>query len=144
MLTQAHEFTHIYTYTHTHTHTHTKSGQWNSGAYSNKINTTTRPTCSYIHIHTHTYIHFKRVQFTHTLQYMQLGQVFAYKHTLTLSSPTLAIFHLVLPSASHQPHQSTQLWLGAWHLMGCKFKTFYHETAMVQVWLWVPTGWVED
>ncbi len=43
------------------------------------------------------------------------------------------------PSASHQPHQSTQLWLGTWHLLGCKFKAFSHETAMVQVGLRVPT-----
>ncbi len=48
-------------------------------------------------------------------------------------------FHLIFPSASHQPHQSTQLWLGTWHLLGCEFKAFSHETAMVQVGLWVPT-----
>ncbi len=61
------------------------------------------------------------------------------------SSPTQAIFHpyihthihthkqtnslaalgvMAPPSASHQPHQSTQLWLGTWHLLGCKFKAF--------------------
>ena len=36
-------------------------------------------------------------------------------------------------------HQSTQLRLGTWHLLGCKFKAFSHETAMVQVGLRVPT-----
>ncbi len=36
--------------------------------------------------------------------------------------------------------QSTQLWLRTWYLLGCKFKGFYHETAMVQVGLWVPTS----
>ena len=34
---------------------------------------------------------------------------------------TLATFH----SASHQPHKSTQLWLGTWQLLGCKFKSFF-------------------
>ncbi len=43
------------------------------------------------------------------------------------------------PSASHQPHQSTQLWLGTWHLLGYKSKAFSHDTAMVQVGLRVPT-----
>ncbi len=43
------------------------------------------------------------------------------------------------PFASYQPHQSTQLRLGIWYLLGCKFKAFSHETAMVQVGLWVPT-----
>ncbi len=43
------------------------------------------------------------------------------------------------PPTSYQPHQSTQLWLGTWHLLGCKFKAFSHETAIVQVGLRVPT-----
>ncbi len=55
------------------------------------------------------------------------------------SSPTQAIFPSDFPSVSHQPYQSTQLWLGTWHLLGCKFKAFSHETAMVQVGLRVPT-----
>ena len=55
------------------------------------------------------------------------------------SSPTQTIFPSDFPSASYQPHQSTQLWLGTWHLLGCKFKAFSHETAMVQVGLRVPT-----
>ncbi len=41
------------------------------------------------------------------------------------SSPTLGHFPSYFPSASHQ--------------LGCKFKAFSHETAMVQVGLWVPT-----
>ncbi len=45
----------------------------------------------------------------------------------------------VSDTLSHQPHQSTQLWLGTWHLLGCKFKAFSHKTAMVQVGLRVPT-----
>ncbi len=59
--------------------------------------------------------------------------------TVLSSSLTQALFPSDFPSASHQPHQSTQLWLGTWHLLGCRFKAFSHETAMVHVGLRVPT-----
>ncbi len=53
--------------------------------------------------------------------------------------PHSGLFPSAFPSASHQSHQSTQLWLGTWYLLGCKFKAFSHATTMVQVGLRVPT-----
>ncbi len=49
------------------------------------------------------------------------------------SIPTQVIFHLVfhlLPTSPTSPPSCD--WV-PWHLLGCKFKAFSHETAMVQV-----------
>ncbi len=46
------------------------------------------------------------------------------------------VFHQPPPAP---PVRSNQLSLGTWHLLGCKFKTFTHKKAMVQVGLRVPT-----
>ncbi len=56
------------------------------------------------------------------------------------SSPTQAIFHLIfhLPPTSPTSPPSCDC-VYTWHLLGCKFKAFSHETAMVQVGLRVPT-----
>ncbi len=43
------------------------------------------------------------------------------------SSPTQATFTSSFSSASYQPHQSTQLWLGTWHLLGCNSRPFLRK-----------------
>ena len=67
--------------------------------------------------------------------YVYSGWVLGSGPKVSECKPHSGNFPSSFPSASHQ---STQIRLGTWHLLGCKFKAFSHETAMVQVGLGCP------